>query len=53
MTKLKLRRETLRELTKQELKDAMGGRLTPDIQSIPVDQCFVLPTAQSECIPLQ
>jgi hypothetical protein len=51
--KLELNRQTLRELTPQDLKVAAGAAPAINPQSIPVAQCFVLPTAQSECIPLQ
>lgn len=52
--KLRLNRQTLRELTPEELNRAAGGELTPNVGTMPVDQCvaLTLPTNCAECIPL-
>ena len=41
VTRLKLSRETLRELTPRDLRAAVGGELTPFIRTIPPAQCVV------------
>ena len=54
MTRLKLKRETLRELEPRDLRNAQGGiQWTPVIKTLPLDQCvvIVIPTAGGECIP--
>ena len=40
--KLKLDKETLRELSERELKVAAGGELTPDVRTLPLDQCIII-----------
>jgi hypothetical protein len=45
--RLKLNRQTLRELSGRELTDgelrkAAGGELTPDVRTLPLNDCIVL-----------
>lgn len=44
---MKLKRQTLRELGgrelgENELKAAIGGELTPDVRTLPLNQCIIL-----------
>ncbi|HEX6489291.1 MAG TPA: hypothetical protein VF137_10550 [Candidatus Dormibacteraeota bacterium] len=48
--KLKLNRLTLRELTPADLKVVAGGELTPDVRTLPVDQCIVLVSTAAQCV---
>ena len=52
--KLRLNRQTLRDLTPDDLKKAAGGELTPYVRTLPLNDCIVivLPTAGGECIPV-
>ena len=40
--KLKLKRQTLRELDDRDLEKAAGGVLTPDVRTLPLDQCIAI-----------
>lgn len=40
--KLKLKRQTLRELDEGDLKKAAGGELTPYVRTLPLNQCIAI-----------
>lgn len=47
--KLKLSRQTLRELDERDLKVVAGGELTPDVRTLPLNDCIALAGGTSSC----